>query len=110
MDEKNPLALALAFKRARGRTAKINELGLTSSMKTETVDKLIKDLSIAKAKENGNEEKWPDEVSGQRWYIEDLIEFSKMDAQTRLDHEYNKAIPDVADEDEMLSMLTAMMA
>lgn len=109
MDDKNPLALALAYKHAKGKTLKIHTLGIHPKMSTSEIDEMIQILATKKAEEAGDAEKWIDEVKGQRWYVEDLIKFSALGPQERLDYEYERAFPDVAEEDEMLSALEDMM-
>ena len=109
MDERNPLALALAFKRAKGKTLKIQLLGITPKLKPTEIDKMIQTLATKKAEELGDAEKWAEEVKGQRWYVEDLVAFSALSPKERLDKEYEQAFPDVAEEDEMLLALEGMM-
>ena len=109
MDERNQQALSLAFKHAKAKTLKIQLLGITPKYTELQTDELIKTLARTKAAEEGDEEKWPDHVKGQRWYVEDLIAFSALKPKERLDHEYERAFPDVAEEDEMLLALEAMV-
>ena len=104
MDEKNEQALALAFKRARAKGTKIKELGIAVDFTEDQTDALI--TKLAKVK---NPEAWEKEVAGQRWYVEDLIGFSGLGAQERLDAEYANAFPDVAEEDELVDALEALM-
>ena len=108
MDDKNPQAMALGFKRARAKTLKIKELGITSEMSEDAVDELVKKLAELKAEAELGD--WKKYVKGQRWYIEDLIEFSKLKGRERLDYEYKQAFPDTADEDEMLDALEHLMS
>ena len=104
MEERNQHALALAFKRARAKSRKIKELGLQPNMSEKSINTIIKALAEAKAEKDGTDFK--DEVKGQRWYVEDLLEFAKLKtAQERLDREYDNSICEVAGEDEMLSLL-----
>ena len=109
MDERNQLALALAFKHAKGKTLKIQLLGIVPKMKEEEINTLIQTLATKKAEELGDAEKWAEEVKGQRWYVEDLVKFSGLSPKERLDYEYERAFPDVAEEDEMLTALEGMM-
>jgi len=107
MDEKNQQALALAFKRAKAKSLKIKELKIVPAMNEDLVDALIIKLSKVKAKEDNK--KWETLVKGQRWYIEDLVEFSGLNAQQRMDLEYANAFPDTAEEGELLSALEDFM-
>jgi len=107
MDEKNQQALALAFKRAKAKSLKIKELKIVPAMNEDLVDALIIKLSKVKAEDDGK--KWESHVKGQRWYIEDLIEFSGLDAQERMDLEYANAFPDTAEEGELTEALESFM-
>lgn len=107
MNEKNPEALATAYRRAVGKSLKIKELGITPDYTAEETDTMIELLAKKKAEQTGK--KWETHVAGQRWYVEDLIKFSSMDASTRLDYEYSQAFPDTASEDELLNSLEALM-
>jgi len=107
VDERNHEVLALAYRRAKAKSLKIKELAITSDMKTEDVDTLITALSKKKAEES--EQEWTEHVKGQRWYVEDLVEFSKLGAQERLDYEYQQCFADLASEDEMLAELGGLV-
>lgn len=96
-------AMALAFRHAKGKSLKIKELGITPDMDALTVDQLI--VALAK---NKNPEDWESQIKGQRWYVEDLVKFSGLNSQQKLDYEYNLAFPDIAGECEMLSALDAI--
>ena len=106
MDEKNPHGLALGFRRARAKSNKIKELKITPDFTDDQIDTLVKTLSEAKAKADGNDD-WKPYSKGQQWYIEDLVKFSAMTAREKLDYEYEMAFPETADEDEMLAALEA---
>lgn len=110
MDERNHEVLALAFKRAKAKTLKIKELAITPKMTKKAIDTLIVKLSDVKMAEPDNTKNRNDTVKGQRWYIEDLVAFSAMDPQARLDNEYNNCFSDIASEDEMLLALEALLA
>lgn len=105
MDERNQEVLALAFKRARAKSAKINELAITAKMTKKAIDELI--VTLAKAKDPA---KWETHIKGQRWYVEDLVAFAKLGASDRLEYEYAHAFPELASEDEMLADLEALVA
>ena len=108
MDEKNPLALALGGRRALAKARKIAELGITPTMAPDAVDTIIETLAKAKAEKDGVV--WTTLIKGQRWYVEDLVKFSSLSGQDKLDVEYSQAFPDVATEDELLLELEALCA
>jgi len=101
--DKNQHALALAFKKAKAKSNKIKELGITPDMSTQDIEAMIIAQAKAKAEEAGDE--WTTHIKGMRWYIESLVAFSALGAQERLDAEYEDAFADVASEAEMLAKL-----
>lgn len=107
MVDKNEQALAMAYRRAVAKSLKIKELEITPDMSEEDIDGMVKWLSELKAEKEGKED-WKQYLKGQRWYVEDLIAFSKLDAQQRLDLEYRNSFPDVATEAEMLNSLEVL--
>ena len=107
MIDKNEQALAMAYRRAVAKSLKIKELEITPDMSEEDIDGMVKWLSELKAEKEGAED-WKQYLKGQRWYVEDLIAFSKLDAQQRLDLEYRNSFPDVATEAEMLNRLEVL--
>lgn len=107
MIDKNEQALAMAYRRAVAKSIKIKELEITSDMSEEAIDAMVKFLAELKAEKEGTED-WKQYLKGQRWYVEDLVAFSKLDAQARLDLEYRNSFPDVATEKEMLNSLQAI--
>ena len=117
MMDKNPQALALAFKKCSGKLAKIKELGITPEIEDESVELLIETLATAKALEDGTT--LADHVKGQRWYVESLVKFSGLGgekataderAELQLEAEYKDAFADSASEGEMLQAIRAMAA
>lgn len=107
MVDKNEQALAMAYRRAVAKSLKIKELEITPDMDEDCIDGMVKWLAEVKAGKEGKED-WKQFLKGQRWYIEDLIAFSKLDAQQRLDLEYRNSFPDVATEAEMLNSLEVL--
>lgn len=107
MNEKNQQAQAVAYRRAVAKSAKIKDLDITADFDEAQTDATIKFLAEKKAEETGKP--WTEFVKGQRWYVEDLIKFAGMDAQERLDYEYQQAFPDTATEDELLTALEKVM-
>ena len=107
MTDKNAHALAMAYKRAVAKSLKIKELEITPDMSEEDIDAMVKFLAEAKAEKEGVDD-WKQFLNGQRWYVEDLVAFSKLDAQQRLDLEYRNSFPEVATEAEMLNSLQVL--
>lgn len=107
MIDKNEQALAMAYRRAVGKSLKIKELEITPDMTEDAIDAMVKFCAETKAKKEGTED-WKQYLKGQRWYVEDLVSFSKLDAQQRLDLEYRNSFPDVATEQEMLNSLQVL--
>jgi len=107
MTNKHPEALASAYRRAVAKSSKIKELGISPDMTDEELDSTIELVAKAKADRDGVE--WTTLVKGQRWYINDLKDFSELTANERLELEYTNSFPDVASELEMLNQLEAMM-
>ena len=107
MTDKNAHALAMAYKRAVAKSLKIKELEITPDMSEEDIDAMVKFCAELKAEREGTED-WKQFLKGQRWYVEDLAAFSKLDAQQRLDLEYRNSFPEVATEAEMLNSLQVL--
>lgn len=107
MTDKNEQALAMAYRRALAKSLKIKELEITSDMDEDAIDAMVKYLAELKATKEGVDD-WKQYLKGQRWYVEDLVSFSELDAQQRLDLEYRNSFPDVASEQEMLNSLQVL--
>lgn len=110
MDERNHEVLALAFKRAKAKSIKITELAIVPKMTKKAVDALIVTLSDVKMADPTNTKDRNETVKGQRWYVEDLVAFSAMEPQERLNNEYDNCFADIAGEDEMLVELSKFVA
>jgi len=111
MDGKNPQVLALAFKKVKSKIEKIAELNITPDMTEEAIEEKIIALAKLKAENqdlNTTNKEWKDYVKGQRWYVEDLVDFAGLSNQERLDKEYSDTFPELASEQEMLAQLEAM--
>jgi hypothetical protein len=106
MIDKNPQALALAFKKCRGKKLKIAELGITVDQTDEVSETMIEALSVAKAKALNVE--LSEVVTGQRWYVEGLIKFAGLTVEAQLQSEYEDSFADTASESEMLKALAAI--
>lgn len=102
--DRDPQVLTQAFKRAKSKMAKIDYLGIEVGISEVAVNELVEQLSLAKAIEEGD--KWETFAKGQRFYVESLVKFAGMDAQERLDSEYEATFADVASEEEMLIALS----
>lgn len=107
MTDKNAHALAMAYKRAVAKSLKIKELEITPDMSEEDIDAMVKFLAELKAEKEGVDD-WKQFLKGQRWYVEDLVAFGKLDAQQRLDLEYRNSFPEIATEAEMLNSLQVL--
>ncbi len=106
MIDKNPQALALAYKKCKGKKLKIIELKITPGMKTAAIEKLIEICSVAKAAEKGLD--ISEVVAGQRWYIEGLVVFSGLTTVQQMDIEYEDSFADTASESDMFAALAAI--
>lgn len=108
MLDKNPQALAMAFKKCKGKLLKIKELNVTPTMDAEAIEVLIENLATAKALEDNS--KLADHVKGQRWFVSELVKFSGLTPEEQLETEYQSSFADTASEAEMLESLRAMAA
>ena len=108
MIDKNPQALALAYKKCKGKLLKIKDLGITPDMKEDDIEKLIENLATAKAVEK--ETNIAEVVAGQRWYVEGLVKFSGKTIEEQLQEEYEDSFAESASESEMLKALAALAA
>lgn len=107
MEDKNPQALTMAYKRVVGKSMKIKELEITPDMTEEAIDAMVKFLAEAKADREGGD--WKQSLKGQRWYVEDLVKFSGMSAEERLNLEYSMSFPEIASEGEMIGALKSLI-
>lgn len=105
--DKNPQALAQAYKKCKGKLQKIKDLGITPDMDDEAIDALIENLSAAKAVEQGKN--ISEMIAGQRWYVENLVEFSGLPLEKQFQKEYEDSFADTASETEMLAALRTML-
>jgi len=110
MDGKNHEVLAMAFKRAKGKSKKITELGITPKFTKKQTDAMIVKLADEKLADPTYKKDRNEAIKGQRWYVEDLIAFSALTVQERLDAEYEASFADIAGEDEMLGELQKLVA
>lgn len=108
MIDKNPQALALAFKKCKGKILKIAELGITSDQDETATEAMIESLADAKATAKSVDIQ--EVVVGQRWYVEGLVKFAGMTPEEQLQQEYDDSFADTASESEMLKALTALTA
>lgn len=104
--QKNQQASAIALRRTLGKSKKIVDLGITPTMTVDEKDALIRKLTDQKlAKDPSLDRK--DVMNGQDWFVNELIEFSALKPQERLDKEYAQAFPEVADDNEGLAAVEA---
>jgi hypothetical protein len=108
MIDKNPQALALAYKKCKGKIQKIQELKITPTMKEAKIETLIENLATAKAVEKATN--ISEVVAGQRWYVEGLVKFSGLTVEEQLNSEYEDSFADSASEGEMLKALGNLSA
>ena len=108
MIDKNPQALALAYKKCKGKIQKIAELSIVPAMSDKKVEALIENLATAKAVEKAVP--ISDVVAGQRWYVEGLVRFSGLTIEEQLNSEYEDSFADSASEGEMLKALANLGA
>jgi len=108
MMDKNPQARTLAFKRCVGKLKKIKELGITPDMSEDQIEEMIERLATAKAAEK--EVNLSEVVSGQRWYVTDLVHFSGLTHEEQLEAEYNNSFAETASEAEMIKAMAAIAA
>jgi len=101
--DRDPQVLSQAFKRAKSKLAKIDDLGIEEGLSEETINGLVEQLSVAKGIEE--EKPWTEFAKGQRYYVESLVKFAGMTPQERLDTEYEATFADTASEEEMLLAL-----
>lgn len=107
MMDKNPQAMAMAFKKCKGKLLKIKELGIVSDMEEADVEALIEKLATAKHEENPDTT-LAEHIKGQRWYVEGLVKFSGLTTEEQFEAEYSDAFADNASESEMLEALKAV--
>lgn len=101
MDRK-PEAVSAACSDGMAKLEKIKQLGITSDMSQEAQDELVEALSAAKALETETDIK---EVrSGQRWYVESLVEFAGLEVEEQFDALYRKQFARQANETEILDV------
>ncbi len=110
MDGRNHEVLALAYKNAKRKIQKIKEFSITSDMEPEAVNALIVQFADAKLAEPSYKKTRNEAIKGQRWYVEDLIEFSGLEPQAQLDKEYEDCFGEASAEDEMVAELAKLSA
>ena len=72
-------------------------------MSEEELEEVIIARSKEKAEDQGGD--WTKYVRGQRFYIENLLKYASIGLEDVYQLEYENAFPDVASEDELLSVL-----
>jgi hypothetical protein len=105
--DRNQSVLTSAFKKAKAKIKRIQELGIRADMTEDEIEEVVVALATAKALENeGKTVK--DYLDGQQWYVESLVKAAGLTGQELLDSEYEEAFADNASEDEMLTALNAL--
>ena len=102
MDEKAEL-LPLAFKQARGLRAKIAELGITPSSDDAFLESLAEKLAQEKAERVGG--KASSHLSGQIWYMHELVRVSGLTKEDLFEECYNALLIQNSSREELISML-----
>ena len=106
--DRNQQVLAAAFKKAKRKLKKISELGVTANFTDDQVVELTRTLAEAKAIEDGVDMR--EHLDGQEWYVRSLVEAAGMSAQEVLDKEYDDSFADIAEEDDMIEALDALIS
>ena len=104
MEYKNEL-LAYAYRKAKSVLAKIKELGITPDLSEDAIEKLVIQLSKAKAALDSSD--WKKHLKGQEWYVSDLVKKSAMTNKELLDVEYQELLPANSSFDELVNMMGA---
>lgn len=107
MDRK-PEAVAAAAKDGIAKLEKIKELGITSDMSQEDQDTLVENLATAKAIETEVDVK--ECRAGQRWYVEQLVEFAGMEPEDQFEHLYRQKFASQANEEEIVDVFRSYAA
>ncbi len=106
---KNQQALALAFRKCRGKLLKIKELGITPDMKEKDIEALIEKRAEEKVADDSTID-INEAVTNQRWYVEMLVKFSGMTTEKQFEAEYADSFADTASEPEMITVLDEIKA
>lgn len=107
MDRK-PEAMAAACADGVAKLEKIKQLGITADMSQEDQDTLVEALSEIKAIETEVDIK--DVRSGQRWYVESLVDFAGQDVEDQFENLYRKKFAQQANETEILDVFRTYKA
>lgn len=92
-----------AFKKAKSLLTVISDLKISDKMTEKQIEKLIKTRCEAKVALDGG--KIVDYVKGQEWYVNHLIELSKLDKKQLMSNCYQELLIDNSTYDELLEML-----
>lgn len=107
MDRK-PEAMASACADGMAKLEKIKTLGITADMSQDDQDTLVEQLSQIKAIDTETDIK--DIRTGQRWYVESLVEFAGMDPKDQFENLYRKKFAQQANEAEIIDIFAAYKA
>jgi len=102
MDYKQEL-VGTAFKKAKALLKVIEDLKIKPNMTEKNIEKLV--LSRCKAKVELEGGQITDYVKGQEWYVQHLIELSKLDKKALLQMCYDELLVENSSFDELLELL-----
>ena len=101
----NQEAFILSAKRVKARISRAKELKV-GSLDSEELEKLIENLSLAKAIEV---EKTVEDVKrGQTYYVQTLLDAVNKPIKELMDVEYNQATMELGSEEEILASLESL--
>lgn len=101
--EKNQKILAIAFRTATAKRAKLLKLNVEHDMSEDAIKALT--ISLAEKKAATTNTTVESNLEGQEWYVRSLVKFAGMTAKEQLEFEYNEAFPDNSSYDELLAAL-----
>ncbi len=100
---RNPQVMATGGRQARSMLDKVEQLGITAEMSEDDMDALV--LRLAEAKAIEQDKPMKGFVSGQNWYVGQLIAFAGMTPLERLNFKCEEVFYDIASEEEILATL-----
>lgn len=103
MNENNPHAVALAGRNALNQMRRFHALGLSLTISDEKKDEIIEKLAREK-----DPQKWESRIAGYRQHVDLLLKFAAMTVDQQFEYEYQKAFPEVADQDEIKAAMAEL--
>ncbi len=104
----NDHARSQTYKAVMRDLDKIEANKISKKMTKKAEDALVKLWSVEKGEVEGKD--WKEFVKGQRWYVQDLQDFSAMDENQMMEKKYRDAFADVANEEEMVDSIKDRIA